>query len=44
MKRTLPAIFEGLPVRPVEDYPSKLLKMLQYIAPPSRAATRRSWC
>ncbi len=34
MKRTFPRVFEGLRVRPVDDYPSKLLEMLQAIAPP----------
>jgi uncharacterized circularly permuted ATP-grasp superfamily protein len=35
MKRTFPQVFEGLRVRPVDDYPSKLLETLQSIAPPS---------
>jgi uncharacterized circularly permuted ATP-grasp superfamily protein len=35
MKRTFPQLFDGLSVMPVEDYPEQLLKMLQYIAPPS---------
>jgi len=35
MKRTFPQIFEGLHVRPVDDYPSKLLETLEAIAPPS---------
>jgi len=35
MKRTFPQIFEGLHVRPVDDYPSKLLETLESIAPPS---------
>jgi uncharacterized circularly permuted ATP-grasp superfamily protein len=34
MKRTFPRVFEGLRVRPVDDYPSKLLDTLQAIAPP----------
>ncbi len=34
MKRTFPRVFEGLRVRPVDDYPSKLLEMLETIAPP----------
>jgi uncharacterized circularly permuted ATP-grasp superfamily protein len=34
MKRTFPRVFEGLQVRPVDDYPSKLLETLQAIAPP----------
>ncbi len=29
MKRTFPQVFEGLRVRPVDDYPSKLLEMLE---------------
>src|SRR5271157_3133076 len=33
MKRTFPQIFEGLHVRPVDDYPSKLLETLESIAP-----------
>jgi uncharacterized circularly permuted ATP-grasp superfamily protein len=33
MKRAFPAMFEGIGVRPVEDYPQELLKMLQHIAP-----------
>jgi uncharacterized circularly permuted ATP-grasp superfamily protein len=35
MKRTFPQVFEGLSVRPVDDYPSKLLETLQSIAPMS---------
>src|SRR5262245_13357108 len=33
MKRTFPQMFESIGVRPVEDYPQELLRMLQYIAP-----------
>ena len=33
MKRTFPQVFEGLHVRPVDDYPSKLLETLESIAP-----------
>ena len=33
MKRTFPQVFEGVRVRPVDDYPSKLLEMLEAIAP-----------
>jgi uncharacterized circularly permuted ATP-grasp superfamily protein len=33
MKRTFPQMFEHVGVRPVEDYPRELLRMLQYIAP-----------
>jgi uncharacterized circularly permuted ATP-grasp superfamily protein len=35
MKRTFPQVFDGLSILTVEDYPEQLLKMLQYIAPPS---------
>ena len=35
MKRTVPRMFDGLSILPVEDYPEQLLKMLQYIAPPT---------
>jgi uncharacterized circularly permuted ATP-grasp superfamily protein len=34
MKRTFPQVFEGLCVRPVDDYPDRLLETLQYVAPP----------
>jgi uncharacterized circularly permuted ATP-grasp superfamily protein len=33
MKRTFPQMFESVGVRPVEDYPRELMRMLQYIAP-----------
>jgi uncharacterized circularly permuted ATP-grasp superfamily protein len=33
MKRTFPRVFEGLRVRPVDDYPSRLLETLEAIAP-----------
>jgi uncharacterized circularly permuted ATP-grasp superfamily protein len=33
MKRSFPGMFEGVGVRPVEDYPGELLRMLQHIAP-----------
>ena len=33
MKRTFPQMFESIGVRPVDQYPHELLKMLQYIAP-----------
>ena len=33
MKRTFPHMFENIGVRPVEDYPQELLRMLKYIAP-----------
>ncbi len=35
MKRTFPQVFEGLRIRAVEDYPERLLRTLQYIAPPA---------
>ena len=35
MKRTFPQVFEGLRVRPVDDYPSNLLATLEAIAPAS---------
>jgi uncharacterized circularly permuted ATP-grasp superfamily protein len=33
LKRIFPKVFEGLPVRPVNEYTSKLLEMLESIAP-----------
>ena len=33
LKRTFPQVFEASRVRPVDDYPSKLLEMLEYLAP-----------
>jgi uncharacterized circularly permuted ATP-grasp superfamily protein len=33
MKRTFPHVFEGLTVRPVYDYPSRLLAMLEDVSP-----------
>jgi uncharacterized circularly permuted ATP-grasp superfamily protein len=33
LKRSFPGMFENIGVRPVEQYPQELLKMLQYIAP-----------
>ena len=33
LKRTFPQVFEATGVRPVEDYPSRLLEMLNWIAP-----------
>ena len=33
MKRSFPEIFESIGVRPVDSYPSELLKLLKYIAP-----------
>jgi uncharacterized circularly permuted ATP-grasp superfamily protein len=37
MKRTFPQVFEGLRVRPVDNYPSNLLAMLEAISPKSVA-------
>jgi uncharacterized circularly permuted ATP-grasp superfamily protein len=33
LKRIFPGVFEGLPVRPVNEYPSRLLEMLESLAP-----------
>ncbi len=33
LKRIFPGVFEGLPVRPVNGYPSHLLEMLESLAP-----------
>jgi uncharacterized circularly permuted ATP-grasp superfamily protein len=38
MKRTFPRIFDNSNVRPVGDYPSHLLRMLQDLAPPTNDA------
>jgi uncharacterized circularly permuted ATP-grasp superfamily protein len=35
LKRTFPQVFEASRVRPVDDYPSRLLETLQYLAPES---------
>ncbi|HEV3198733.1 MAG TPA: circularly permuted type 2 ATP-grasp protein [Bryobacteraceae bacterium] len=40
MKRIFPAVFEGLSVRPVTEYPSRLLAMLESIAPAPVSAPR----
>lgn len=40
MKQTFPTVFEGLRVRPVVDYPGRLLRMLEEVAP--RRAARIS--
>ena len=34
MKRIFPQVFAGLRVKPVNDYPDRLLAMLQHVAPP----------
>ena len=33
LKRTFPQVFEASQVRPVDDYPNKLLEVLEYLAP-----------
>jgi uncharacterized circularly permuted ATP-grasp superfamily protein len=33
LKRTFPQVFQASHVRPVDDYPAKLLEMLEYLAP-----------
>ena len=33
MKQTFPKVFEGLPIRHVDDYPSRLLAMLEDVSP-----------
>lgn len=38
MKQTFPRVFEASRVRPVDDYPSRLLDMLQYLAPSNLAS------
>src|SRR5690606_6921649 len=38
MKRTLPEVFQGTPVAPVEDYPECLLQTLLETAPSSAAS------
>jgi uncharacterized circularly permuted ATP-grasp superfamily protein len=40
LKTIFPAVFEGLSVRPVTDYPSHLLEMLESIAPGAAASPR----
>ncbi|MGQ0679262.1 MAG: circularly permuted type 2 ATP-grasp protein [Actinomycetota bacterium] len=34
MKRTFPQVFDACKVRPIDDYPGRLLETLQYLAPP----------
>ncbi len=38
LKATFPQVFEDSKVRPVEDYPSRLLETLQYLAPEDSGA------
>src|SRR6478672_6133763 len=40
LKRIFPAVFDGLSVRPVTEYPSRLLEMLESIAPGGNANPR----
>ena len=40
LKRIFPAVFEGLSVRPVAEYPSRLLETLESIAPLARTDPR----
>jgi uncharacterized circularly permuted ATP-grasp superfamily protein len=40
MKRIFPNVFAGLPVRPVNEYPSRLLEMLESLAPRPAGAPR----
>jgi uncharacterized circularly permuted ATP-grasp superfamily protein len=40
MKRTFPQVFEGVDIRPVDDYPSRLLEMLESLAPPGVTSPR----
>lgn len=37
LKRTFPEVFQAMNVRPVEDYPNRLLETLQFLAPSSLA-------
>ena len=39
LKRTFPEVFQGLGVRPVDDYPGRLLGMLEDVAPSGRTRT-----
>jgi len=40
LKRTFPQVFEGLSIRPVNEYPSRLLEMLESLIPEGRANAR----
>ena len=40
LKQIFPRVFEGLPVRPVNEYPSRLLEMLESIAPDGVSSPR----
>ena len=40
LKRTFPQVFEASNVRPVDDYPNRLLEVLEYLAPQNVLAPR----
>ncbi len=40
MKNTFPGVFAGMSIRPVDDYPGKLLEMLESLAPPGESSPR----
>jgi uncharacterized circularly permuted ATP-grasp superfamily protein len=40
IKRTFPRVFESSRIRPVDDYPSRLRDMLEFLSPPGVSAPR----
>jgi uncharacterized circularly permuted ATP-grasp superfamily protein len=40
LKRVLPHVFQDMAVRPVDDYPHRLLNTLQYVAPQTNSTPR----
>ena len=44
MAQTLPELFSSMHVRPVGDYPNRLLSALRASAPGGSRRSRRSWC
>lgn len=40
MKHTFPQVFEGMSIRPVDEYPGKLLEMLESLAPATHGPPR----
>lgn len=40
MKSTFPGLFEGMAIRPVDEYPSRLLEMLESLAPEGLSSPR----
>lgn len=42
MKRTFPQVFEAARVRPVDEYPSRLLSMLRHLSPNKEVGARSS--